>query len=70
MEQIALEISPMHSSECERAVASALINVPGVYWATADHETGMVGVSYDPAQVDSNELRDAISVAGYSTVEA
>jgi len=66
MEQIALEISSMESAECERVVTSALINVAGVYWATADHATGMVGVSYDPAQVDSNELRDAVSVAGYS----
>jgi copper chaperone CopZ len=69
MEQIALEISPMEGAECERVVTSALINVPGVYWATADHATGMVGISYDPAQVDSNELRDAVSVAGYTTLE-
>ena len=66
MEQIALEISTMESYECERVVTSALINVPGVYWATADHDAGMVGVSYDPAQVDSNELRDAVSVEGYT----
>jgi len=69
MGQIALEVSSMTSSECERTVTSALINVPGVSWATADHVTGMVGVNYDPAQVDSNELRDAVSVAGYSAVE-
>jgi len=66
MEQIALEISAMESCECERVVTSALINVPGVYWAAADHDVGMVGVGYDPAQVDSNELRDAVFVEGYT----
>jgi copper chaperone CopZ len=69
MEQIALEIASMESCECERAVTSALINVPGVYWATADHQSGKVGISYDPVQVDSNELRDAISVEGYTSGE-
>lgn len=65
MEQCSLAVSAMESGECERAVTSALINVPGVYWATADRQTQSVCISYDPEEVNLDELCDAISVSGY-----
>lgn len=55
----------METSECERAVTSALINVPGVYWATADRRTETVCISYDSEEVNLDELRDAVSASGY-----
>lgn len=67
MEQIALEVSELHSRECERAVTTALINVPGVQWATAASPSGVVGVQFDPGVTDLAELLEAVEAAGYQS---
>lgn len=67
MEQVALDVPTMHSQECERAVTAALINTPGVSWATAASTTGVVGVQYDPRTTDLTELREAVQAASFQS---
>ena len=65
MEQVALDVPELRSRECERAVTSALINVPGVEWATAASPTGVVGIQFDPQRTDLAELREVVEAAGF-----
>lgn len=65
MEQVALEVSDLDSRERERAVTSALINVPGVQWATASSRAHAVSVQYDPGTTDLRDLQEALEASGY-----
>lgn len=66
MEQVALDVPELHSRECERAVTSALISVPGVQWAAATASpSGAVGVQFDPHVTNLSELREAVEAAGF-----
>ena len=68
MEQVALGVPDIHSRECERAVASALINIPGVQWASASASpSGVVGVRFDPHQTELSEIREAVEAAGFKS---
>ena len=48
---------------CDAKVETALLNVPGVTDADADHETQTVEVETD-AELDPQLLADAVSAAG------
>lgn len=65
MDQVALDVPAMCSQDCERAVTTALINVPGVHWATAAYRKGVVGVQFDPSVTDVTDLLEAVEAAGY-----
>lgn len=69
MQQVAFGVSELRSRECERAVTSALISVPGVEWATAASPSGVVGVQFDPQRTDMAELREVVEAAGYKSAQ-
>jgi|AntDeeMinimDraft_5_1070356.scaffolds.fasta_scaffold00103_29 copper chaperone CopZ len=65
MQQVALDVPGVRSREAERAVTSALINLPGVQWAATSSPTGVVGIRFDPAATELQALLEAIEAAGY-----
>lgn len=67
MEQVALDVPEMESPECERAVTTALINVPGVHWATAAADAGVVTARFDPEVATVDLLREALETTGFES---
>ena len=55
----------LHCGHCDASVESALMNVPGVTDADADHEVNVVEVSCDDT-VTTEALTAAIECAGES----
>lgn len=65
METREFEVKGMHCGGCEGTLKTALGLVAGVASATADHKSGKVSVTYDPARANDAEIRRAIEGAGY-----
>ncbi len=65
-----LSISGMTCAACVARVERALTHVDGVLGATVNLATERAGVSYRPDMVDLKALRDAVTGAGYSVIEA
>ncbi|MCU4799977.1 heavy-metal-associated domain-containing protein [Halobacteria archaeon HArc-gm2] len=65
MQQVALDVPGVRSRDAERAVTSALINLPGVQWVATSSPTGVVGIRFDPAATELKELLEAVEAAGY-----
>jgi len=64
-----LTVRGLDNDPGERRVEAALQGLGGVYRATANHETRVVEVWYDPGRVDAMAMRAAITAAGYSLGE-
>ncbi len=58
-------VQGMVCDSCSHAIGQALLAVPGVERAIADHELGAAAVEYDPAQTDPAELEKVIERLGY-----
>lgn len=63
MERVALTITGMSCGHCVQAVHRALNAIPGVNVERV--ELGSAVVSYDPAVVTSEAIREAVAEAGY-----
>lgn len=61
-----LDVTGMSCAHCKAAVEGELNKLPGVVSASADFEQGVVEVSYDEDRVSTEQLEDAIEVAGYN----
>jgi Cu+-exporting ATPase len=64
-----LQIDGMHCASCVQAVERSLKNVDGVASAAVNLATESATVEFDPAQVDVERLRKAVSDAGYEASE-
>ncbi|NTW51765.1 MAG: heavy-metal-associated domain-containing protein [Chlorobiaceae bacterium] len=60
-----IHVSGMRCSGCELLVGEALEEMAGVESANASHETGVVEVRYDPAQVEIAAIRAVIEEQGF-----
>ena len=58
-------VDGMHCTACERFLEHRARSVDGVDAADANYATGTVAVGYDPATTDEDDVRSALSVAGY-----
>ena len=55
----------MHCQSCARMVNLAVSDLPGIESVEVDLPGAQTVVSYDEAQVSAEQIRDAISEAGY-----
>jgi copper chaperone CopZ len=58
----------MTCTGCEATLRKVLGLVEGVADARADHTSGRVAVTFDPAVADLDDIRAAIEQAGYDVV--
>lgn len=63
MERVSLTIAGMSCGHCVRAVEQVLKGLPGVQIERVD--VGSAIVSYDPASVTPELIREAVSEEGY-----
>lgn len=66
--ELIMDVGGMTCASCVARVEKALSRVAGVSKATVNLATNRAAVTYDPAQVDPAQLREAVERAGY-TVE-
>jgi copper chaperone CopZ len=66
--QISLTISGMSCGHCLNAVNRALSALPGVQ--VGEVQIGRAELSYDPAVTDTEQIVDAVRLAGYESVVA
>lgn len=59
------KVEGMTCSGCERTVQKVIGNIEGVKNASANVATASVSVEYDPARVNTDQIRDAVSKVGY-----
>ena len=60
-----LTVTGMACGGCENAVKRVLSKMDGVDSVTADHTTGLVGVTFDPEKVTPTVIREQIEGLGY-----
>ncbi len=65
LKTLAVVVSGMSCSHCQRAVEEAVSAVDGITHASAALETGMLTVVYDPRKVDFAKVQDAVVRSGY-----
>ena len=65
-EKVELAVSGMHCASCVALIEEILTEQPGVGSATVDLESATAVVSFDSAQVGIDQLRSAVSEAGYT----
>jgi cation transport ATPase len=63
--ELALRPGGISCASCVSTIEAALLAVPGVDRAAVNMATERATVQYDPAQVGSERLREAIADAGY-----
>jgi len=61
-----LTVTGMTCNHCEMRVVKALLALPGVSDASADHDADACTVTFDPAQVEPAELAATVTTAGYT----
>jgi len=66
VEQHTLEIDGMHCEHCVAAVRSALESLEAL--TVQDVEVGAAEVTYDPADISTDQLAEAIDDAGFELV--
>jgi copper chaperone CopZ len=63
--ELRIRVRGMRCSGCERAVETAVADVPGVREAKANYRTGDVWILTDTSGVDAEMIRQSIDRAGY-----
>ncbi len=66
---LALRPAGISCPSCVGTIEAALLSVPGVDRASVNMGTERVTVDYDPAQVEVQRLRQAVTDAGYELLE-
>ncbi len=68
METLILKVTGMACGGCSNTVQQALLALDGVTAAEVSHAEGRAQVTFDPAKVTLEQLRQTIVAAGYQTV--
>ena len=63
--QTTLSVRGMTCGSCEQRVNRALMALPGVMDAQANHATGETQITYTAAGITPTEMAEAVSAAGY-----
>lgn len=61
----AFTVGDIHCESCERTIRTLVGDVAGVIDVTPDHRTNKVTISYEEQRIGSEELRTALTDAGY-----
>ena len=69
--EIAMALKPggISCASCVSTIEAALLALPGVDRASVNMGTEKVTVDYDPSQVEVDELRGAVTAAGYELLD-
>jgi copper chaperone len=65
MEQITLKVEGMSCEHCVKAVTDAVSALPSVTDVSVDLDAGAASLTYDPAEVTRDDVRNAIEDQGY-----
>lgn len=68
MEQTQLNVEGMSCDHCKMAVTNALEELDGVKSVEVSVEKGKADVAYDAAQVNVDQMKEAIEEQGYDVV--
>jgi copper chaperone len=68
MEKITLTVQGMTCMGCVRSVKAVLEPLAGVAKVDITLDGGLVAIEFDPAQVQTEQLKAAINDAGYEVV--
>ncbi|WP_408627065.1 heavy-metal-associated domain-containing protein [Azospira inquinata] len=68
METTTLKVGGMSCQKCVASLTSVLSKLPGVAQAEVVLEPGQATVTYDPAQVGTEQLRQAVEDAGFDAL--
>lgn len=69
MAEVTINVAGMSCGGCVRNVTGVLKAMPGVTDAEVSLDDGTARVVYDPALVSQEQLRQAVSDAGFDTPE-
>jgi copper chaperone len=65
MQTTVLKVKGMTCEGCVRSVRKVLESIQGVSGAEVSLEKAQATVTYDPAKVDTDRMREAVTDAGY-----
>jgi len=68
METLHLRLKGMSCASCANTIEQAIKGVPGVKTCNVNFGIEQASVQYDAQQTNSNQIADAVSQVGYSTV--
>lgn len=69
MTEVTIKVAGMSCGGCVRNVTGVLRALPGVTDAEVSLEESVAKVSYDPASVTLDELRQAVNDAGFDSID-
>lgn len=69
MTEVTIKVSGMSCGGCVRNVTGVLKALPGVTDAEVSLDDGVAKVSYDPGSVTVDDLRQAVTDAGFDSQE-
>jgi Cu+-exporting ATPase len=69
-QEVVLPIKGMTCANCARTVERTLMRTPGVEGANVSYASEKANVTFDPAQVQLQQLRKRINAAGYELATA
>lgn len=69
MKKEQLKVQGMHCHGCEMLIKLTLEEITGVTSASANHQSGIVEVEFDPEKVSIDTLKLAIENAGYKVLD-
>lgn len=69
MAEVTIKVAGMSCGGCVRNVTGVLKAMPGVTDADVSLDDGTARVVFDPAMVNQEQLRQAVSDAGFDTPE-
>jgi copper chaperone CopZ len=67
MSKIEIDVKGMTCGHCAQSVTSELVSIEGVTKANVDHASGKALVEVE-GEISDDELREAVSEAGYEAV--
>lgn len=65
-ETVSLTVTGMKCGGCESNLTQKLSALSGIVSVKASHQNKLVDVEYEPAEIDLDEIEDAIAEAGFS----
>ena len=69
MEKLVLRVEGMSCEHCVKAVTDAITYADGTADVSVDLESGTVSFSYDPAKIQLEAIKDAITEEGFTLAE-
>jgi len=63
--KIQLKVKGMHCKSCEALIKDSVEELPGINEVKADHNKGIIQVTFDESRVKESKIKEAIKKEGY-----